>query len=210
MLDLFPADRAEILRGLINSGAAAIPFELVRQRVIQDEPEALQRKLSAQRERPGFGESGPQFAARLGQVPTMLPGTHESLLTHPDEVANAILAELNLDHDRCRRSCLPRACRPRPRESSITDATLTQASGQHNGDAAVAERMLAQASEPVEAYGDSAYGTGQLRAALEPTKHTAVIKPKPLMAAVEGGFTLDDFTVDDAAGTSAGLSWDFV
>ena len=31
--------------------------------------------------------------------------------------------------------------------------------------------------------------------------HTAVIKPKPLKPAVEGGFTLDDFTVDENAGT---------
>ena len=31
--------------------------------------------------------------------------------------------------------------------------------------------------------------------------HTAVIKPWPLRPAVEGGFTLDDFTVDEAAGT---------
>lgn len=31
--------------------------------------------------------------------------------------------------------------------------------------------------------------------------HAAVIKPKPLKPAVEGGFTLDDFTLDEAAGT---------
>jgi len=88
-----------------------------------------------------------------------------------------------------------------PDTTLITDATLTQASGPDNSDAAVAGRMLAQATEPVEAYGDSAYGTGELRAALEPTKHTAVIKPKPVTPAVEGGFTLDDFTVDEAAAT---------
>ena len=29
-----------------------------------------------------------------------------------------------------------------------------------------------------------------------------MIKPKPLKPAVEGGFTLDDFTVDEAAGTA--------
>jgi hypothetical protein len=28
-----------------------------------------------------------------------------------------------------------------------------------------------------------------------------VLKPKPLQAAVAGGFTVDDFTVDEAAGT---------
>ena len=57
-------------------------------------------------------------------------------------------------------------------------------------DAAIAAQVLIDAEEPVEAYGDSAYGTGELRAALESTEHTAVIKPRPLTPAVEAGFTL--------------------
>lgn len=35
---------------------------------------------------------GPEFAARLGVKPVVVPGTHDGMLTHPDEVANAILA----------------------------------------------------------------------------------------------------------------------
>ena len=50
-------------------------------------------------------------------------------------------------------------------------------------------------------YGDSAYGTGDLRDAIGKAGHQAVIKPKPVQPAVEGGFTVDDFTVDAAAGT---------
>jgi hypothetical protein len=50
-------------------------------------------------------------------------------------------------------------------------------------------------------YGDSAYGTGDLRDAIGTAGHRAVIKPKPLQAPVEGGFTADDFTVDEQAGT---------
>ncbi|WP_330172115.1 alpha/beta hydrolase [Streptomyces sp. NBC_01498] len=34
---------------------------------------------------------GAEFAARLGLEPLMIPGTHEGLLTHPDELAEAIL-----------------------------------------------------------------------------------------------------------------------
>jgi pimeloyl-ACP methyl ester carboxylesterase len=34
---------------------------------------------------------GTEFAARLGLEPVMVPGTHEGMLTHPDEVAKAIL-----------------------------------------------------------------------------------------------------------------------
>ena len=35
---------------------------------------------------------GECFAARLGTDPVSVPGTHDSLLTHPDELARAILA----------------------------------------------------------------------------------------------------------------------
>ena len=55
--------------------------------------------------------------------------------------------------------------------------------------------------EPLAWYGDSAYGTGDLRAAIAAAGHRAVIKPWPLLPAVAGGFTADDFTVDPAAGT---------
>jgi IS5 family transposase len=55
--------------------------------------------------------------------------------------------------------------------------------------------------EPLAWYGDSAYGTGDLRGAIADAGHQAVIKPKPLQAPVEGGFTVDDFTVDEQAGT---------
>jgi hypothetical protein len=94
-----------------------------------------------------------------------------------------------------------------PETGIITDEELTQATGTHNSDPAVAERFLAaeitHAAEdhgPCEWYGDSAYGTGDLRQAIAKAGHVAVLKPKPLPA-VAGGFTVDDFTVDQAAGT---------
>lgn len=40
----------------------------------------------------GLAEPGAVLAARLGVEPVMTPGTHESLLTHPDEVARAVLS----------------------------------------------------------------------------------------------------------------------
>jgi len=54
--------------------------------------------------------------------------------------------------------------------------------------------------EPPAWYGDSAYGTGDLRGAIADAGHQAVIKPKPLRPPVEGGFTVDDFAVDERAG----------
>ena len=55
--------------------------------------------------------------------------------------------------------------------------------------------------EPPAWYGDSAYGTGDLRGAIAGAGHRAVIKPKPLQAPVKGGLTVDDFTVSEEAGT---------
>jgi hypothetical protein len=115
-----------------------------------------------------------------------------------------------------------------PQTGVITDEKLTKAAGQENSDPAVAEEFLAAgagtgdaapggstdgrqcAGEPGDGqaangdlswYGDSAYGTGDLRDAIEKAGHQAVIKPKPLRPAVEGGFTVDDFTVDEEQGT---------
>jgi hypothetical protein len=102
-----------------------------------------------------------------------------------------------------------------PETGIITDEALTRAAGTENSDPGVAEKFLAAdeaAEEPGgedgtgegggrEWYGDSAYGTGDLRGKIDDAGHEAVIKPKPLQAPVEGGFTVDDFTVDEQAGT---------
>lgn len=53
---------------------------------------------------------------------------------------------------------------------------LTMAAGDANHDAAVAARMLATHDEPVCGYGDSAYDTGELRAALAAANCAAVIR----------------------------------
>jgi hypothetical protein len=87
-----------------------------------------------------------------------------------------------------------------PETGLITDEELTKAAGDENSDAAVAGKMIAREAGAATVYGDCAYGTGDLRAALAAGGHMAVIKPKPLKPAVEGGFTLDDFTVDETAG----------
>ena len=55
--------------------------------------------------------------------------------------------------------------------------------------------------EELEVYGDSAYGSGEARAAYRDAGHDTVIKPKPLQPAVPGGFTLDDFAINEDQGT---------
>lgn len=76
----------------------------------------------------------------------------------------------------------------------ITAEKLTMASGDENADAAVAAQFAAAAAapgrdDPLAWHGDSAYGTGELRAALAARGHLAVIKPKPVKPPVPGGFT---------------------
>ena len=110
-----------------------------------------------------------------------------------------------------------------PGTGIITDEKQTGAAGVGNSDAAVAvEFVAAEAAggddtassagghddDDADAgggqltwYADSAYGTGDLRAAIAGAGHQAVIKPWPLLPAVKGGFTADDFTVDPAART---------
>ncbi len=102
-----------------------------------------------------------------------------------------------------------------PGTGIITNEKLTKAAGTENSDAAAAAEFVAAEAAASSRdddrdgagggqfawYGDSAYGTGELREAIGSAGHRAVIKPRPLTPAVEGGFTTDDFTVDAAAGT---------
>jgi hypothetical protein len=88
-----------------------------------------------------------------------------------------------------------------PDTGIITGCALTPAAGPQHSDAAVGVALLAEETDPVQVLGDSAYGTGELLAAAAESGHTAIIKPWPLRPAVEGGFTLDEFAVDEAAGT---------
>jgi hypothetical protein len=102
----------------------------------------------------------------------------------------------------------------------FTATRLTKPTGADNSDATVGIALLAAdntlGSDPVDRGGetgsaaaldaievlaDSAYGTGEALAALTAAGHVAIIKPWPLRPAVDAGFSLDDFTVDEAAGT---------
>jgi len=86
-----------------------------------------------------------------------------------------------------------------PDTGLITACVLTKASGPDTGDAAVGPGLLTGELDPVLVLADSAYGSGDARAELVAAGHLAVIKPIPLRPAVPGGFTQDDFTINDDA-----------
>lgn len=104
-----------------------------------------------------------------------------------------------------------------PETGLITGCEMTMAAGEGSTDAENGVKMAARdrfragpgddaGAEPeqgsgLEVYGDSAYGSGQARADYRDGGHDTVIKPGPLRPAVPGGFTIDDFTVDEEAGT---------
>jgi IS5 family transposase len=89
-----------------------------------------------------------------------------------------------------------------PEAGLFTAVALTGGSGTGNHEAAVAAGLLAGEQEELTILGDTAYGTGDLRERLRAGGHVAVIKPPPLRPAIPGGFTIDDFTIDDQAGTA--------
>jgi Transposase DDE domain/Transposase domain (DUF772) len=97
-----------------------------------------------------------------------------------------------------------------PDTGIITDTALTPAAGPDNSDAAVGVDLLladttpadtgrggAVAAQGWQVLGDSAYGSGDALAALHDAGHTPIIKPWPLRPPVEGGHTIDDFTVTE-------------
>ncbi len=119
MNDENPPGNAAYVRSMADrQGVVPLYFEAVQQFLMQDEPEVLQRVafdlmtpmpgaylldsldvdpvtenvsyLLAERDQ-ALARPGEEFAKRAGVTPTLLPGTHEFLLTHPGELAEALL-----------------------------------------------------------------------------------------------------------------------
>lgn len=93
-----------------------------------------------------------------------------------------------------------------PDTGIITACAVTKASGEGSADAAAGAVLLGSDTtmpddEPVEVLADSAYGSGDMLAALQAAGRVALVKPWPVNPAVPGGFTVDDFSVDSQAGT---------
>lgn len=85
-----------------------------------------------------------------------------------------------------------------PDTGLITGCVLTPGNT-HDG-VPVAD-LLESEAEPVQVLADSAYGSADTRKRLTEAGHATVIKPIPLRRPLPGGFMLDDFTIDTAAGT---------
>jgi IS5 family transposase len=93
-----------------------------------------------------------------------------------------------------------------PDTGLTTAVRLTKTNGAANSDAAVGADLVTTdptitEDERVEVLGDSAYATGDMLHTLDGKKWVPLLKPWPIKPAVDGGFTIDEFTHDPDAGT---------
>ena len=93
-----------------------------------------------------------------------------------------------------------------PDTGLTTMAKLTKTNGPDNSDATVGAELVVSdptigGGTPVEVLGDSAYASGTMLATLAGKQWTPLVKPWPHRPAVDGGYTIDDFTHDPVAGT---------
>ena len=86
-----------------------------------------------------------------------------------------------------------------PETGLVTACALTPANA---GDGRAGVALLAGERPGLQVLADSAYGSGEVRAALRSAKHHQAIKPIPLRRAIPGGFDRDDFVIDHAARTA--------
>lgn len=85
-----------------------------------------------------------------------------------------------------------------PDTGLVTDCVLTPGDV---ADGAAGLGLLGGEAESLEVLADSAYGSGEVRAALRAAGHRQAIKAIPLRQTIAGGFDRDDFVVDHDART---------
>ena len=98
-------------------------------------------------------------------------------------------------------ACTGTATRPTSRPSPTGLITAVELTAGDVSDAGAAPALIADEPAGTEVYGDSAYGTAELRAHLAERDMGAVIKPPPIQTAVPGGYSVDDFDIDLDTGT---------
>lgn len=86
-----------------------------------------------------------------------------------------------------------------PETGLVTACDLTPANA---GDGPTGVALLAGEAPGLQVLADSAYGSGEVRAALRDAAHDQAIKAIPLRRAVPAGFDRDDFVIDHDARTA--------
>ena len=180
-----PAAKTALVSGLVNdAGALIAALEPVSLTAEQADAVGLLALVAGQDVEPGDEEGTWRIARR----------------TAPDRVVSTVDPESRHAHKTRRdyRDGYKAHVAVEPDTGLVTDCALTAG---NTPDGPTGAGLLAGEAPGLEIYADSAYASGQTRAALRRAGHDLVIKPAPLAAAVAGGFTRDDFAVDRRAGT---------
>ena len=183
-----PEARGELVSGLVNDALAIL--ERLEDSKVDDEGAQLVGLLAlvaGQDVEPGEGEGTWRVARRVA----------------PDRVVSVVDPEARHAHKSTSvyRDGYKAHVAVEPDTGIITACDLTPA---NTPDGPVGVGLVAGEDQPVEVLGDSAYGSGPVRADLAEAHHTALIKPWPLARNPRLGadqFTRDDFDVDYQAGT---------
>lgn len=85
-----------------------------------------------------------------------------------------------------------------PETELITACSFTKG---NVSDAVVGTELLSGEVEGLIVYGDAGYSSGDFRDHLQQNHHSSIIKPHPLTTSVKGGFSIDDFTLDEKQST---------
>lgn len=175
-----PAAKAALVTELVNDALAII--DVLDGDVLEDEAAdavGLLALIAGQDVEPGDEEGTWRIAQRVA----------------PDRVVSIVDPESRHVHKTVHdyRDGYKAHAAAEPETGIITDVAITPG---NTPDAEAALDLLSTETEPVDVLGDTAYGSGRLRAKLNALGHDATIKPIPLRSAVPGGFTRDDFTLD--------------
>ncbi len=185
-----PADRDRLVSELVDDANELVwaDQDLTEAGLVLDDKQgdavALLALVAGQDVEPGEGPGQWRIAGRTAAdrvIPTVDPEARHAHKTRPS-YRDGYKAHIAAEPD----TGLITACEIGPGNTGDTDA---------------APGLVADEPAGTEILGDSGYSAGEFRAHLQDRDMHPVIKPQPLRPAIEGGFTLDDFTIDTAAGT---------
>ena len=181
-----PVAKTALITGLVNDARAVIAAcEGVAVDDEQADAVGLLALVAGQDVEPGEGEGTWRIAQRVAPdrvISTVDPDSrhmHKSVSSYRDGYKAHVAVE--------------------PETGLITAYALTPANA---GDGPRALGLLDGEEPGLQVLADSAYGSGEVRAALRQARHRAAIKAIPLRRAIPGGFDRDDFAIDHNARTA--------
>jgi IS5 family transposase len=174
-----PVDIERVVTALVRD-AHAVLDAVADQELSPEQTDAvgLLALVAGQDVEPGDGEGSWRIARRT--VPDRIVSVHDPESRHVHKTVHAY------------RDGFKGHIAVEPETGLVTACELTAGDV---GDAQAAPGLLRAEPDDIEVLGDSGYSAGAFRAVLAARGRVAIIKPPPLLSAVPGGFTVDDFAI---------------